>query len=105
MIRRPPRSTLFPYTTLFRSVVLSNRRGRALTAKARLAGEDVLLAKPETYMNLSGLSVAALLQGLGIAIPAGNTSGDLVVLYDDLAVPLGPLRIHERCSGAGGQRV
>jgi PTH1 family peptidyl-tRNA hydrolase len=86
-------------------VVLSNRRGRALTAKARLAGEDVLLAKPETYMNLSGLSVAALVQELGIAIPAGNTSGDLIVLYDDLAFPLGTLRIHERGSGGGHNGV
>jgi PTH1 family peptidyl-tRNA hydrolase len=82
-------------------VVLSNRRGRALTAKARLAGEDVLLAKPETYMNLSGLSVAALVQELGIAIP----SQDLIVLYDDLAFPLGTLRIAERGSGGGHNGV
>jgi peptidyl-tRNA hydrolase, PTH1 family len=70
-------------------VVLSNRRGRALTAKARLAGHEVLLAKPETFMNLSGLSVAALVQELEIAIP----SEDLIVLYDELAFPLGRLRI------------
>jgi PTH1 family peptidyl-tRNA hydrolase len=82
-------------------VVLSNRRGRALTAKARLAGEDVLLAKPETYMNLSGLSVAALVQELAIAIP----SQDLIVLYDDLAFPLGTLRIAERGSGGGHNGV
>ena len=47
-------------------VMVSNRRGRALTAKAKLAGQDVLLVKPETYMNLSGLSVAALIQELEI---------------------------------------
>ncbi len=46
----------------------SNRRGRALTAKAKLAGTDVLLAKPETFMNLSGLSVAALVRELEITI-------------------------------------
>ena len=45
-------------------VAVTNRRGRALTAKARLAGQEVLLAKPETFMNLSGLAVAALLQEL-----------------------------------------
>jgi PTH1 family peptidyl-tRNA hydrolase len=70
-------------------VVLSNRRGRALTAKARFAGHEVLLAKPETFMNLSGLSVAALIQELEISIP----SEDLIVLYDELAFPLGRLRI------------
>jgi PTH1 family peptidyl-tRNA hydrolase len=81
-------------------VVLSNRRGRALTAKARLAGHEVLLAKPETYMNLSGLSVAALVQELEIPIP----SEDLIVLYDELAFPLGRLRIsaNGRANGHNG---
>jgi PTH1 family peptidyl-tRNA hydrolase len=81
-------------------VVLSNRRGRALTAKAKLAGHEVLLAKPETYMNLSGLSVAALVQELEISIP----SEDLIVLYDELAFPLGRLRIsaNGRANGHNG---
>nr|WP_218884888.1 aminoacyl-tRNA hydrolase [Edaphobacter lichenicola] len=81
-------------------VVLSNRRGRALTAKARLRGHEVLLAKPETYMNLSGLSVAALVHELEIAIP----SEDLIVLYDELAFPLGRLRIsaNGRANGHNG---
>ena len=82
-------------------VVLSNRRGRALTARARLAGEDVLLAKPETFMNLSGLSVAALVRELEIAIP----SEDLIVLYDELAIPLGTIRIRERGSANGHNGV
>jgi PTH1 family peptidyl-tRNA hydrolase len=78
-------------------VVLSNRRGRALTAKVKLAGQDVLLVKPETYMNLSGLSVAALMQEFKVA----DASQDLIVLHDDLAFPLGALRINERGSGGG----
>src|SRR5687768_17807906 len=32
MIRRPPRSTLFPYTTLFRSLVTDRNTGQALSA-------------------------------------------------------------------------
>ena len=48
-------------------VMITNRRGRALTARAKLAGQDVLLAKPETFMNLSGLSVAALIQEFEIS--------------------------------------
>jgi PTH1 family peptidyl-tRNA hydrolase len=81
-------------------VVLSNRRGRALTAKARLAGHEVLLAKPETFMNLSGLSVAALVQELELQIP----SEDLIVLYDELAFPLGRIRIsaNGRANGHNG---
>lgn len=82
-------------------VVLTNRRGRALTAKARLAGEEVLLAKPETFMNLSGLSVAALVRELEIDIP----SVDLIVLYDELAIPLGTIRIRERGSAGGHNGV
>ncbi len=45
-------------------VQVTNRRGKAQTARVRLAGHDVLLAKPETFMNLSGLSVVALLDEL-----------------------------------------
>ncbi|MEO8870944.1 MAG: aminoacyl-tRNA hydrolase [Granulicella sp.] len=82
-------------------VVLSNRRGKALTARATLAGHDVLLAKPETFMNLSGLSVAALVRELEIQSP----SEDIIVLYDELAFPLGTLRIHERGSAGGHNGV
>ena len=82
-------------------VVLSNRRGRALTAKAKLGGQDVLLAKPETYMNLSGLSVAALANEFEIADP----SQDIIVLYDELAIPLGTIRIRERGSANGHNGV
>ncbi len=78
-------------------VTVSNRRGRALTATATLAGQPVLLAKPETFMNLSGLSIAALLRELELGTPAN----DLIVLYDELAIPLGQLRIRERGSAGG----
>jgi peptidyl-tRNA hydrolase, PTH1 family len=70
-------------------VMLTNRRGRALTAKAKLAGKDVLLAKPETFMNLSGLSIAALIQELEISVE------EILVLYDELALPLGTIRIRQ----------
>ena len=75
----------------------SNRRGRALTAKTSLAGQEVLLAKPETFMNLSGASVIALLHELELEHPAE----DLIVLYDELAIPFGQLRIRERGSAGG----
>jgi len=80
-------------------VQIANRRERALTAKAKLAGHDVLLAKPETFMNLSGLSVAALLHELELGVE------DLIVLYDELAIPMGTLRIRERGSAGGHNGV
>src|ERR1700710_277457 len=80
-------------------VLVSNRRGRALTVRTKLAGHDVLLAKPETFMNLSGLSVAALLQELELGVE------DLIVLYDELAIPLGTLRIAQRGSANGHNGV
>jgi PTH1 family peptidyl-tRNA hydrolase len=82
-------------------VSITNRRGRALTAKARLAGEEVLLAKPETFMNLSGLSVAALIRELEIE----NAAQDVIVLYDELAFPLGRFRISQRGSANGHNGV
>ncbi len=80
-------------------VQIANRRAKALTVRTKLAGHDVLLAKPQTFMNESGLSVAALLQELELGVE------DLIVLYDELAIPLGTLRIRERGSAAGHNGV
>lgn len=76
--------------------VFKNRRCRALTATCRWAGRQVILAKPETYMNLSGLSVAALIREFGV-----DPMRDLVVLHDELDLPLGTAKIKERGSAAG----
>jgi PTH1 family peptidyl-tRNA hydrolase len=80
-------------------VAVTNRRGKAQTARARLAGHDVLLAKPETFMNLSGLSVVALLNEFELGLE------DLIVLYDELAFPLGTVRLAERGSANGHNGV
>jgi PTH1 family peptidyl-tRNA hydrolase len=78
---------------------VSNRRCRSLTAKATLGGHDVLLAKPETYMNLSGMAVGELVREFEV-----DPAEDLVVLYDELDLPLGTLRIrrHGRSAGHNG---
>ncbi|MGB7188941.1 MAG: aminoacyl-tRNA hydrolase [Acidobacteriaceae bacterium] len=75
---------------------VANRRCRAVTAKIEIAGREVILAKPETFMNLSGLSVAALVEEFDI-----DPCRDLLVLYDELDLPLGALRVRERGSPAG----
>ena len=77
-------------------IEVRNRQFRALTARATIAGESVILAKPETYMNLSGLSVLEL-----VAEHQAEVSKDLIVIYDELDFPLGTIRIRQRGSSAG----
>ena len=77
-------------------VEVRNRQCRALTARAVIGSEPVLLAKPETFMNLSGLSVREL-----IAKHEVQPENDLIVIYDELDLPLGMIRIRQRGSSAG----
>ena len=77
-------------------VVVGNRRCRAATATCRIAGREVILAKPETFMNLSGLAVAALVREF-----EADPAKDLLVIYDELDLSLGTLKIRERGSPAG----
>ncbi len=79
-----------------RGVEIRNRQCRALTARIQVGDEPVLLAKPETYMNLSGLSVRELVAEYEV-----NPEADLIVIQDELDFPLGTLRIHTRRSSAG----
>ncbi|HEX6504522.1 MAG TPA: aminoacyl-tRNA hydrolase [Terriglobales bacterium] len=77
-------------------VEVRNRNCRALTARAVIEGQPVLLAKPETYMNLSGLSVRELVTKYEI-----DPASDLILIYDELDLPLGTIRIRQRGSSAG----
>lgn len=77
-------------------VVVQNRRCRAMTGVCRIAGRQVILAKPETFMNLSGAAVAALVQEF-----EADPARDLLVIYDELDLPLGTLKIRERGTPAG----
>ncbi len=77
-------------------VEVRNRQCRALTARAEIGGEAVLLAKPETFMNLSGMSVREL-----VARHEVRPETDLIVIYDELYLPLRTIRIRQRGSSAG----
>ena len=77
-------------------VEVRNRQCRALTARAVMGGETVLLAKPETFMNLSGVAVRELVEEY-----EAKPESDLIVIQDELDFPLGTLRIHTRRSSAG----
>ena len=62
--------------------------GKALVGRGNLAGEEILLAKPQTYMNLSGISVRELLAKYELDV------SDLLVMWDEVQLPLGTIRIH-----------
>ena len=79
-----------------RGIEIRNRQCRALTARIQVGDELVLLAKPDTYMNLSGLSVRELAAEYEL-----RPETDLIVVQDELDFPLGTLRIHTRRSSAG----
>ena len=70
----------------------------ARVAPITLAGQQALLVKPQTFMNLSGDAVRPLLDRYGEGNPA-----NLIVLSDDVALPFGMIRIRPRGS-AGGQK-
>jgi PTH1 family peptidyl-tRNA hydrolase len=77
-------------------VEVRNRQCRALTGRALIGSETVILAKPETFMNLSGLSVRELVAEHQIDPQSG-----LIVLQDEMDFSLGTLRIHRKRSSAG----
>jgi PTH1 family peptidyl-tRNA hydrolase len=74
---------------------LGRVQNRAIIGSGKLAGRDVVLAKPQTYMNSSGESVGALARYY--KIPVTN----ILAIYDELDLPFGTLRLRER-GGAGG---
>lgn len=63
--------------------------------RGEIKGKEVILAKPQTYMNLSGKSVAKLLAWFHLPV------SDLIVIHDDLDLPLGRFRIREKGSSGG----
>jgi PTH1 family peptidyl-tRNA hydrolase len=77
-------------------VEVRNRQCRALTARAVIGSERVLLAKPETFMNLSGLAVRELITEYEV-----RPEFDLIVIQDELDFSLGTVRIHARRNSAG----
>lgn len=67
----------------------------AKTGQEMVDGKKILLVKPQTYMNESGYAVDALLDYFNIPV------GDMIVLVDDMDLPLGSIRIRDRGSAGG----
>lgn len=77
-------------------VEVRNRQCRALTARTTIGDEKVVLAKPETFMNLSGEAVRCLVAKLEL-----TPESDLIVIQDELDFPFGDLRVQRNRSSAG----
>jgi peptidyl-tRNA hydrolase, PTH1 family len=74
------------------SIRVERPEGMALVGLGKVAGEVVVLAKPQTYMNLSGVSVRSLLERYELG------PEDLLVMFDERDLPWGMIRIAERGS-------
>ena len=78
-------------------VTLKEKKYHSLIGSWQMNGEKVLLVKPQTYMNRSGEAIRTLFRYLPVALQ------DLVIIHDDLDLPLGRIRMRPR-GGAGGHR-
>jgi PTH1 family peptidyl-tRNA hydrolase len=79
---------------------IDNRHCRAVTGRASLEGHPSVLAKPETYMNLSGVAVRELVDKYEADIVQ-----DLIVIYDELDLPWGNIRVRVKGRSAGHNGV
>ena len=77
------------------NVDVDQNKFKGLYAKVKYHGEDIILLKPQTYMNLSGESVNAVMNFFKI------DKEDLLVIYDDLDMPVGKLRLRKTGSAGG----
>ena len=83
------------YLAGLHSIRFDRRQCRARVGIAEVKDEKLLLAKPGTFVNLSGKSVAGLVQKHNIPL------SDLLVIYDDLDLPLGKIRLRQSGSSGG----
>jgi peptidyl-tRNA hydrolase, PTH1 family len=78
---------------------MTRKECQALIGQGNIGGKTVLLAKPQTYMNLSGVAIKPLMEKNEIP------PGDLILVYDELDLPWGALRIRPKGSAAGHNGV
>ena len=78
------------------NIAVDAKKGRAYVGKGIIEGQKVLLVKPQTYMNLSGESVRSLLDYYKV-----DEEHELTVIYDDISLDVGQLRIRAKGSAGG----
>lgn len=77
------------------NISVTEKKHQALCGKGMIAGEKVLLVKPQTFMNLSGISVRQVMDFYRADL------SDLLVIYDDIAIEPGQIRVKEKGSAGG----
>lgn len=78
------------------NIAVDTKKHRALIGRGMIAGQKVILAKPQTYMNLSGESIRSLLDYYKV-----DEEHELLVIYDDVSLGVGQLRIRAKGSAGG----
>lgn len=78
------------------NISVDAKKHRALIGKGMIAGQKVILAKPQTFMNLSGESIRSLLDYYKI-----DEENELIVIYDDISLEPGQIRIRAKGSAGG----
>lgn len=78
------------------NISVDYRKNRALIGKGIIEGQKVILAKPQTYMNLSGESIRGL-----VAYYKVDEESELIVIYDDVSLDPGQIRIRKKGSAGG----
>ena len=81
------------------NIEMTQNKFKGLYGKSKYKGEDVILLKPQTYMNLSGESVRQVMDFFKI------NQEDILVIYDDLDMPVGKLRLRQSGSAGGHNGV
>lgn len=78
------------------NITVTERKHRAFCGKGMIAGQKVILVKPQTYMNLSGESVRSVLDFYKVDVET-----ELIVIFDDVSLDVGQLRIRKKGSAGG----
>ena len=78
------------------NIAVDTKKHRAFIGKGVIGGQKVILAKPQTYMNLSGESIISLVEYYKI-----DEEQELIVIYDDVSLGVGKLRIRAKGSAGG----
>ena len=82
------------------NIAVTERKSRAFVGKGMIAGQKVILVKPQTYMNLSGESVRGIVDYYKIDIET-----ELLVIFDDISLDVGQIRIRKKGSAGGHNGV